>query len=1194
MRLIRVSLRNLIILGIALTLLGQMLDKAGPWLADSAACASRNNQQNSSAHGLPKQGEWAALELVPGESHYYSFSLKAEDYIQLVFEQQGVNIEVTINGPFGSMSVNSFFTDYQPIRLSWIARAAGEYRVEMRSLEKGHARGRYGLKVQTIRPSIAADKPRIIAEQLVTSGVKLLKEWREESMRAALAKFISSLVSWKEAGDPRGEADALKRMGEVYKSLGEFEKARSAFQDSLAVTNGLGDRESQVRILNALCWTYLLLGNNQKALEYAEHALNISKATRDRWGEAESLNNLGEVYSWLGQVQRAVELYDQAQPIWTTLGDRRGTAQTYMYLGFTYSDLGEPTKAFEFFEKALPLWESQNDPIGAGNAIAAIARLYSRIGESQLALDHFNKARALMKGIGDPISDARVLSGIAYVYDGLGNQSRALEYYDKALQLYRGTKYLNGVKVTLFDMGSLYHALGDYQKALDCYTEDLALSETVGDSREQAFALRGIGLVHNSLGHKTAALDFLRKALTFYRAEKDLRGEADTLNLIGSAHEGTAQANRAIKYYQQALPIHQRAADRVGEASSLYNIARAERSANHLPEARAKIESALSIIESLRSKVASEDSRSSYFASIRQYYELHVDILMSLAKNRPQQGFEEAAFNSSENARARSFLESIKEAHIDIRTGVNPSLIERERSLQQQLNEKAEQYARGNTSEAETISKKIGELTVEYNEVKTEIKTQNPQYAELSQQRPLNLAELQQRILDDHTTLLEYMLGAERSYVWAVSRTEMWSSELPARDEIEKQARGVYSLVVANQALPGEAFQQTQERMAKASKQLPVEIHNLSQLLLGPIASKLATKRLLIVPDGALQYVPFQILTAPVQQAAARFETGVTTSRPLVWDHEIVNEPSASALALVVSLTRDRRPRTNNVAVLADPVFEVDDPRVASAVQRTGVSMTAQVQETELRRAVRDVNLTVAGNHIPRLLASRSEAKAIMSVAPWRSGFEAIGFDASRATAMKSDLGNYRIVHFATHGLLNNEHPELSGIVLSLFDEKGQPQDGFLRLHDIYNLKLPVDLVVLSACNTALGKDVRGEGLIGLTRGFMYAGASSVVASLWKVDDEATAELMRLFYGYMLQDGLSPAAALRKAQVSMSQQERWQSPYYWAGFILQGEYLSKGNTGHTPMKHLVLWLLGAAVVTAAGLYALKRRRKIAF
>jgi CHAT domain-containing protein len=235
------------------------------------------------------------------------------------------------------------------------------------------------------------------------------------------------------------------------------------------------------------------------------------------------------------------------------------------------------------------------------------------------------------------------------------------------------------------------------------------------------------------------------------------------------------------------------------------------------------------------------------------------------------------------------------------------------------------------------------------------------------------------------------------------------------------------------------------------------------------------------------------------------------------------------------------------VAVLADPVFEADDPRLKLTPEKT-------TDHLEVRQALRDVGISPDGVEIPRLLASGAEADGIMAAAPWRTGLKAVGFAANRDRVLGPELSNYRIVHFATHGIINSERPELSGIVLSLFDHEGRPQNGFLRLHDIYNLRLPADLVVLSACSTGLGKDVRGEGLIGLTRGFMYAGASGVIASLWKVDDDATAELMKHFYAGLFKKDLSPAAALREAQLAVSQNKRWQSPYYWAGFVLQGQY----------------------------------------
>jgi CHAT domain-containing protein len=615
-----------------------------------------------------------------------------------------------------------------------------------------------------------------------------------------------------------------------------------------------------------------------------------------------------------------------------------------------------------------------------------------------------------------------------------------------------------------------------------------------------------------------------------------------------------------------------------------------------LNDARAFTQSAIEVIESLRTKVASQELRASYFASVRQHYELYMDVLMQLDKARPTEGFAAAAFAVSEKARARSLLESLQEARADIRQGVDVALLERERLLQQTIYGKTARHAQvlgssSDAAEAEALSKEIDRLSIEYEGVRSQIRSSSPRYAALTQAQPLSLNKIQQQVLDDGSLLLEYSLGDERSYVWAITRSDTFTYELPGRAEIETAARNVYASLTASQPLAGDTLEQTQVRVAKANEQLPAQIAQLSRIVLGPVSSQLGKKRLLIVPDGALQYVPFQILTASVPTNPGSAETSVVTeARALVLDHEIVNEPSASTLALLIDDTAARKQAANTIAVFADPVFEADDPRINSANQKDN-SAVSQVQETDSHRALRDVGVAQDGGHIPRLQASRLEAEAIMSVTPWWSGLQATGFEASRATVMRPDIGNYRILHFATHGLLNDEHPELSGVVLSLFDEKGQQQEGFLRLHDIYNLKLPVDLVVLSACNTGLGKDVRGEGLIGLTRGFMYAGASSVVASLWKVDDEATAELMRYFYGFMLKDGLSPAAALRKAQVSMSQQKRWQSPYYWSGFIIQGQYIQTESVRGWRFTWLTLWAGVAVLLIVAAFFVLKRRRR---
>jgi CHAT domain-containing protein len=254
-------------------------------------------------------------------------------------------------------------------------------------------------------------------------------------------------------------------------------------------------------------------------------------------------------------------------------------------------------------------------------------------------------------------------------------------------------------------------------------------------------------------------------------------------------------------------------------------------------------------------------------------------------------------------------------------------------------------------------------------------------------------------------------------------------------------------------------------------------------------------------------------------------------------NHEIVTAPSASVVAVLRQETAGRKPAGKTLAVLADPVFNADDARIAppdKTAVRSGSELGAQ--------------------DFVRLRFSRTEAEEITRLAGSGATLTALDFEASRDTAMKPDLGEYRIVHFATHSLLNNEHPELSGVVLSLVDHRGRAQNGFLRLYDIYNLRLGAELVVLSACQTALGEEIKGEGLIGLTRGFLYAGAPRVVATLWEIDDRTTAEAMKRFYQGMLGRGERPAEALRAAQIALWKTKGWDAPYYWAAFTLEGEW----------------------------------------
>lgn len=444
--------------------------------------------------------------------------------------------------------------------------------------------------------------------------------------------------------------------------------------------------------------------------------------------------------------------------------------------------------------------------------------------------------------------------------------------------------------------------------------------------------------------------------------------------------------------------------------------------------------------------------------------------------------------------------------------------------------------------------------------------------------------------------MLEYTLGDERSYLWAVTKTSMTTYQLPGRAMLEESARGVYHLLTARQPAPGETGAQYRERIAISDIQYRQEAAALGQMLLGPVAAQLGAKRLLVIPDGALQYLPFDALPVPAgpepaEGQSAATATGGEFSAPLMLEHEVVNIPSIAILSEIRREESRRISAHNTIAVLADPVFDNRDPRLRPAGESGAV--VASERDADVQQALRVSGETDGKVQLARLPSTLREARAIIALAPEGEGLLATGVEASRDRALSSELGQYRIVHFATHGFIDSEHPELSGIILSLVDGRGNRRNGFLRLYDIYNLNLNADLVVLSACRTGIGKDVKGEGLVGLARGFMYAGSKSVVASLWKVDDEATAELMTHFYTSMLKDGRPPAAALREAKKAMWEQERWRAPYFWAAFTLQGEYedrpLGKGN-GYDAARKAAAVILVIAFL-AAGLFTVRRIRR---
>ena len=1136
-------------------------------------------------------------ETPPGAAHEFALAVEAGQFARLSVERRGGAAVVTLSDPAGAKLAEFACREDGPTPLSLVAETAGAYRLTVRAADEGGGAARYTVEFVELRAAVERDAQRLLAERAFAEAEELRRVWKAEARRAAVEKYGQARAGWRAAGERREEAAALVAEGEVLFTMGDPRRALDSLGEALRLSRAAGDQRRASRALSNLGYVRLSVGDPRRARAHGEEALRLSRATGDRRGEAQALNALGEVKYFAGDLRGALSFYERALPLWREAGDRRGEAQTLFYFGSSYADLSETKQAADYYGEALALWRACGDARGVALTLTAVGNLHSTQGDKQQALERYYEARALFEPSCDPLEEARLLNGIGFVYDELGEKRRALEFYEQALGLFRAAGYRRGEATNLLNLGEIHHALGDYAPALDYCRQALAMFRALGDRRIEAFALKDIGLVYDAQGREAEALEHYRAALRLNRAGGDKREEAYALNNIGHVSEELGDLDAALGFYRQALALNRAARDRFGESSTHFNIARAERARGRLDEARARLEAALGLAETLRSGVASQELRASYFASIHQRYETYVALLMQLHRERPSEGFDAAALEASERARSRSLLETLAEAQANVRGGVEPALLERERALQQALNQKAERQGqllagRHTAEEARRAAAEVDRAVAEYEEVRSQIRADSPRYAALTQPQTVSLREIQQSVLDDETVMLEFSLGGERSHLWAVTRGEVRTYELPDRATVEGAARRLYELLTAPQPVPGETAEQRRARAAEAEARLPAHAADFSRMLLGEAAPLLRNKRLLIVPDGALQYVPFQVLPEP--GAAGGGQAGEAAGFvPLVRDHEIVYASSASVLALLRREAGQRRQPPKAVAVLADPVFESGDPRVRRAA---GSPLEDPAAGRALRQALRDDGALAEGGALPRLLASKDEAEAIGSLSPGGGVFQAVGFEASREAALSPALGEYRIVHFATHSFFNVRHQELSGIVLSLVDRAGRPRDGFLRLHDIYNLNLPVELVVLSACNTGLGKDVRGEGFVGLTRGFLHAGAAGVMASLWKVDDEATAELMKQFYAGVLTEGLPPAAALRRAQMSLRQQRRWRSPYYWAGFVLQGEYRGRAAAPAPARAGLgggALLAAGAFVTlfSVGGVYALRRRRR---
>ncbi|HKN81952.1 MAG TPA: CHAT domain-containing tetratricopeptide repeat protein, partial [Pyrinomonadaceae bacterium] len=869
----------------------------------------------------------------------------------------------------------------------------------------------------------------------------------------------------------------------------------------------------------------------------------------------------------------ALQMAEESLRLWQSVNNRLGIVRAYLAVGefqFFQNNLDESQQSDE---NALKLAQELNLQNYVAEALINFGFIEYRKGDRQAPVSFYTQAESLIDQEAEPFMMGQLRAGLAETFIESGLVDTGLAKYQEALNFYLLTK----MPVTWIGMnfliGRAHYIQHNYSEAIAMLNESRAEGVSGKYLTVQGMSEEFLGRSYYELNDYPAALQHYEAALEVYGVSKNRMEAARVVALLGRVYQERGDFKKAESYYQKALASFQKLSDEVNESATLYALGSLALKQNHVDAAENYLHDCIKMTESMRRVSTSVDLTAAFSARVHERYEKYIDCLMRKYQASHSENLNIEAFKTSEQERARALTELLHATQANLFPGLDPAIALKEKQLREllQVIENARVKMLSTTykkEEIQALEARYQQLKADHDQLLAEIQARNPGYEHKLRPTAWELSKIQQQIMrDDDTVLLEYSLGSEKSYLWTLTRAGLNVHELPDEEKIGKVASRVRELLKATPSPNTDA-------------ELTTAAQELAQMILWPAAKDLNRQRIIVVADGILNYIPFQILPSSAG------------NEPLVASSEIVNAPSASILGVLQLEAAQRQPAANLLAAFGDPVFAANGAETKQG--KNGESVLAQAR---LRSALRDTQLkneTAVFSSVGPLFYAKHELDSLRQLVGEKA-LIVTDYAATRDQFLKTDLTQYSILHLVTHGYFDPKLPESSGLLLSNIDRDGKPLQGFVGLKDIYELRAPVLLVVLSACQTALGDDVRGEGLLGVTRGFMYAGASSVVASLWQVDDEATAELMKLFYSNMLEHGMKPGEALRAAQNSIRQRPDrpdWHSPYFWAAFTIQGEYdqIIKPQPRGMALRWKILIVFALLTVTAAGFFYGRRWR----
>lgn len=1155
-------------------------------------------------------GTPVVAELNTGDTHIYSIILNANTQFNVNVESTGIDIQIELIAPTGEVlnKVNEFSSLNAVERLVDVSENSGIYKLRIKSCGHRTPKGKY--QIELLNSNIVLNSETynfyLLARKTFMAGQRFEEtegKSEEENIkfwRLAVSEYEKCVGIYKSVNDVHRVCEIASKLADIYCSYlysdpDSYENAMKYYQLCLQNYKSIQSAFGESTALNNIGYVF----NEQKkysyALDYYQKSATISREIlRDSYEEGLTLYNIGVVTNIQGKLDEALQYYEKAIELLEEAKVFSLCGKMCNELLRIYKQRKQKELALKTYDRQLQFYELANDYNSVASSLSNKGAFASEIYDKDLSINAYQESLKTYEKIENKEEQAKILNEIGTVYEQYGENYKAMDFYEKALSIIRTTKnrdslvsilnnlgveYLRANRfeesinclfeamevpttesfklITLSNTGLFYSYLSEIEKSLFFYEQALALAKKLKDIRNesiiliniaieqiklgnlndarnnldlaltmsvkfkdelgQANALSRLGDIELKEGNTEKALDLLRRALQIRIKINDFVGQIYTRNLIGIAENILGHAKSAIENLDKALEISKKIFNESAELTTTYTLAKLEFGRGNLRRSADLMNESIGKIELVRSKFVSPTFQSNYFATKQKYYELYINILMDMHKSNSTENYDEEAFFISEKMRARALLELLSTKNL--KTEKINSTVDYE-MLNNQLSYLASQIIKlknENSNNTYEISKLEGDLdkTKTKLEVLKTVMFKDRRINDVN--RVLKLDETQ-KLLDNQTVLIQYTLSDKSSYAWLVTDTEKFVFALPSRTTIEKLTEKIYTLLTERNQDFVETLKDEQYRIKMAENEYMVASRDLSNLIILPMKTHLNNKkRLIISPDGGLYNIPFNALPY--------------NSKFLIETYEIVVVPSVSTLNFI------REAKTSGIqkiAVFADPIFSINDPRI---------SKVDQTSMTRKQRGIREFNFT-------RLEGTTHEAESIKKFFPKRSEFF-VG-PAAKKEIVQNLRENSLSLHFGTHSLVFHNNPQLSCIVLNLIDEKGRECQGFLTVDDILNLKISPELVTLSSCQSAKGKELPGEGVISLTRAFFYIGAKRVVSSLWSVDDNSTAQLMSKFYE-SISNGLRPSSALRQAQMEMLRSRLYKSPYYWAAFQLQGE-----------------------------------------